>query len=405
MTALNKFQKYLIIFLSLFSIFFLGFYVGKQDLDANFVRKDFKVEITRKDPPAKELDFALFWEVWDEVSRNYLEKPVDSKAMMYGAIQGMVSSLGDPYTSFLPPSENKDAEDSLNGTYEGIGAELGFKEEQIVVVSPFDGSPAKEAGIRPGDIIIKIGEESTFGLDLTEAVKKIRGAAGTTVNLTVGRDGVKEPFNVVIKRGRITVESVKWENKGEGIAYIRVSRFGEDTNRLWEQSVKEINVQMPELNAIVLDLRGNPGGYLDSAIFLAGEFFKDMPVIYEENSAGKQAERVTTRVGSFIGVPVVALIDGGSASASEILAAAVKDNASAVLVGEKSFGKGTIQDVVEFPDGSGVHITIAKWLTPKKEWVHKKGITPDKEVKISEEDIKAEKDPQLDEALETARNF
>ncbi|MEN9389182.1 MAG: hypothetical protein RLY61_266, partial [Candidatus Parcubacteria bacterium] len=289
--------------------------------------------------------------------------------------------------------------------YEGIGAELGFKEEQIVVVSPFDGSPAKEAGIRPGDIIIKIGEESTFGLDLTEAVKKIRGAAGTTVNLTVGRDGVKEPFNVVIKRGRITVESVKWENKGDGIAYIRVSRFGEDTNRLWEQSVKEINVQMPELNAIVLDLRGNPGGYLDSAIFLAGEFFKDMPVIYEENSAGKQAERVTTRVGSFIGVPVVALIDGGSASASEILAAAVKDNASAVLVGEKSFGKGTIQDVVEFPDGSGVHITIAKWLTPKKEWVHKKGITPDKEVKISEEDIKAEKDPQLDEALETARNF
>ena len=405
MTALNKFQKYVIYTLILSSVFFVGFYAGKQGLDAKFVRKDFKVEITRKDPPAKEIDFALFWEVWDEVSRNYLEKPVDSKAMMYGAIQGMVSSLGDPYTSFLPPSENKDAEDSLNGTYEGIGAELGFKEEQIVVVSPFDGSPAKEAGIRPGDVIIKIGEESTFGMDLTEAVKKIRGAAGTTVNLTIGRDGTKEPFNVVIKRGRITVDSVKWENKGDGIAYIRVSRFGEDTNRLWEQSVKEINVQMPELNAVVLDLRGNPGGYLDSAIYLAGEFFKDKPVIYEENSAGKQEDRVTTRVGSFIGLPVVVLIDGGSASASEILAAAVRDNADAILIGEKSFGKGTIQDVVEFPDGSGVHITIAKWLTPSKEWVHKKGITPDETVEISDEDIKNDKDPQLEKALEKARNF
>ena len=405
MTGLNKFQKYLILFLLSITVFSLGFYAGKQNLDAKINKKEFKVEITKKDPPAKQIDFSLFWNVWDAVSANYLIKPVDSKAMLYGAITGMVAALDDPYTSFLPPQENKEAEDSLNGTYEGIGAELGFKEEQIVVVSPFDGSPAKEAGVRPGDIILKIDDESTLGLDLTAAVKKIRGAAGTTVKLTLLRNGDKEPFTIVIKRGQISVDSVTWEDKGDGIAYIRVSRFGEDTNKLWEEKVKEINVQMVSLNAIVLDLRGNPGGYLDSSIYLAGEFFRNKPVIYEEDSTGKQTERGTARVGSFNGVPVVVLIDGGSASASEILAGALKDNVSAVLVGEKSFGKGTIQDVVSFPDGSGVHITIAKWLTPNKVWVHKKGIDPDKVVKISDDDIKNEKDPQLDKALDTARKF
>ncbi len=405
MTGFNKFQKYLILFLLSVTVFSLGFYAGKQNLDAKINKKEFKVEITKKDPPAKQIDFSLFWNVWDAVSANYLIKPVDSKAMLYGAITGMVAALDDPYTSFLPPQENKEAEDSLNGTYEGIGAELGFKEEQIVVVSPFDGSPAKEAGVRPGDIILKIDDESTLGLDLTAAVKKIRGAAGTTVKLTLLRKDEKEPFTIVIKRGQISVDSVTWEDKGDGIAYIRVSRFGEDTNKLWEEKVKEINVQMANLNAIVLDLRGNPGGYLDSSIYLAGEFFRNKPVIYEEDSTGKQVERGTNRIGSFNGVPVVVLIDGGSASASEILAGALKDNVSAVLVGEKSFGKGTIQDVVSFPDGSGVHITIAKWLTPNKVWVHKKGIDPDRVVKISDDDIKNEKDPQLDAALDTARKF
>jgi carboxyl-terminal processing protease len=384
MKTFNTFQKYLVITLAGISLFFVGFYFGKQGLDAKFIKKDYKVEITRKDPPAKEVDFALFWEVWETLNSTYLERPLDAQKMVYGAIKGMVESLEDPYTSFLPPAQNEQAEASLNGTYEGIGAELGSKENQIIVISPFDGSPAKEAGIRPGDAILRVDDKGTSGMTVTDVVKLIRGDAGTVVKLTIGRAGEKD--------------SITWEDKKNGIAYIRISRFGDDTNKLWDESVAKINTEMPDINAVIVDVRGNPGGYLDSAIHIAGEFFTDKPVIYEEYASGKQVERSTERIGSLNGVPVVVLIDEGSASASEILAAALRDNAGAVLVGQKSFGKGTIQDVRNFEDGSGVHITIAKWLTPNKEWVHEKGIEPKIKVEVTSEDIEADKDPQLDKA-------
>ncbi len=405
MTSFNNFQKYLVITLACISLFFAGFYFGKQGLDAKFVKKDYKVQITRKDPPSKEVDFSLFWEVWETLNSTYLERPIDAQKMVYGAIKGMVESLEDPYTSFLPPQQNEEAEASLNGTYEGIGAELGEKENQIIVISPFDGSPAKEAGIRPGDAILKVDDKATVGMSVNDVVKLIRGDAGTVVKLTIGRKDNKEPIEITIKRGQIKIDSVTWEDKKDGIAYIRISRFGDDTNKVWDETVAKINTQMTDLNAIVLDLRGNPGGYLDSAIHIAGEFYKDEPVIFEEYASGKQVERTTQRIGSLNGVPVVVLIDEGSASASEILAAALRDHAGAVLVGQKSFGKGTIQDVRNFSDGSGVHITIAKWLTPKKEWVHNKGIEPNIKVEVTDEDIDQEKDPQLEKAIESAKNF
>jgi len=405
MTSFNTFQKYLVGILVAISLFFVGFYFGKQGLDAKFVKKDYKVEITRKDPPSKEVDFSLFWEVWETLNSTYLERPIDAQKMVYGAIKGMVESLEDPYTSFLPPQQNEEAEASLNGTYEGIGAELGEKDKQIIVISPFDGSPAKEAGVRPGDAILKVDEKGTVGMSVTDVVKLIRGDAGTVVKLTVGRQNVKEPIEITIKRGQIKIDSVTWEDKKDGIAYIRISRFGDDTNNMWDETVAKVNTQMSDLNAVVLDLRGNPGGYLDASIHIAGEFYKGKPVIYEEYASGKQVERTTERIGSLNGVPVVVLIDEGSASASEILAAALRDNASAVLVGKKSFGKGTIQDVRNFTDGSGVHITIAKWLTPNKEWVHNKGLEPDIKVEVSQEDIDSQKDPQLEKAIERAKNF
>ncbi len=405
MKSFNTFQKYLVITLACISVFFVGFYFGKQGLDAKFVKKDYKVEISRKEPPSKEVDFSLFWEVWETLNSTYLERPIDAQKMVYGAINGMVASLEDPYTSFLPPQQNEAAEASLNGTYEGIGAELGEKENQIIVISPFDGSPAKDAGIRPGDAILKVDDKATIGMSVNDVVKLIRGDAGTIVKLTVGRKDSTEPKEITIKRGQIKIDSVTWEDKKDGIAYIRISRFGDDTNKVWDESVAKINTQMADLNAVVLDLRGNPGGYLDSSIHIAGEFYKDKPVIYEEYASGKQIERSTDRIGSLNGVPVVVLIDEGSASASEILAAALRDNAGAVLVGQKSFGKGTIQDVRNFTDGSGVHITIAKWLTPNKEWVHEKGIEPDVKVEVSEQDINDQKDPQLEKAIERAKNF
>jgi carboxyl-terminal processing protease len=216
----------------------------------------------------------------------------------------------------------------------------------------------------------------------------------------------EEPQEIKITRGEISIDSVTWEDKGDGIAYIRVSRFGGDTNTQWDKVVSQVNVKMKELDAVIVDVRGNPGGYLQSAVHLAGEFYDNKPVIYEENAEGEKTPLKTDRVGVFNKVPAVyVLIDGGSASASEILAAALRDTIGAKLVGVKSFGKGTIQDAENFEDGSGVHITIAKWLTPNKEWVHKKGLMPDFEVDRTSEDFKNNKDPQLDKAISLAKEI
>jgi len=363
------------------------------------------VQIINKYPGDQKVDFVLFWQVWDMVSTSYLERPVDAQKMLYGAISGMVASLGDPYTSFLPPTVNKAIGESLNGKYEGIGAELGLKDGQLMVVAPLDGSPAKAAGILAGDKILKIGSELTSGISITDAVAKIRGPAATNIVLTI-QSGSEQPKDLTLTRDVIKVASVTWQDKGNGVVYIRVSRFGGETNAEWDKAVSEINVQVKQLDSLVIDVRGNPGGYLDSARHLAEEFFNGKPVLYEEMSTGEQIPVMATRVGAFVRVPkVVVLIDQGSASASEILAAALKENINATLVGMKSFGKGTIQDAKDFPDGSGVHLTIAKWLTPKKEWVHKVGITPDVAVEVNADNTKDGADPQLDKAIELAKKF
>lgn len=401
----QKFQRLLITVLVAVGFFYGGYYFGKRGFLFEVRKNPPKIEVINRYPADKKIDFALFWEVWDLLNSTYLERPVNPQKMVYGAISGMVQALGDPYTSFLPPDVNKSFGDALGGKYEGIGAELGQRDNQLIIVAAFDGSPAKEAGAKPSDKILKIEGQSTAGLSVSEAVAKIRGSAGTKVNLTL-QTGDEQPRDLTIIRGLITVASVTWEDKGDGTAYIRISRFGNETNQEWDTSVSEINVKMRELDAIVLDVRGNPGGYLESAVHISEEFFRDKPAVYEEEATGKQIPLEAKRVGVFKDVPgVFVLIDEGSASASEILAAALRDNIGAKLIGMKSFGKGTIQDAKDFSDGSGIHITIAKWLTPKKQWIHGKGLQPDIEVKISTEDEKAGKDSQLDKALELAKQY
>lgn len=405
MTTYTKFQIGLITFLITISAFFGGFYLGKSGYDVEIKKNPPKITVLNKYPASAEVDFALFWEVWDTVQRQYLERPVDAQTMLNGAISGMVSSLGDPYTSFLPPVVNETVTNALNGTYEGIGAELGISEDQLVVVAPLDGSPALAAGVKAGDKILKIEDESTFGITLNEAVSKIRGEGGTISTLTLQRDDT-EPFVVRIKRGSITIESITWEDKGNGTAYIRVSRFGADTNADWAKVVSKVNSQMEELDAVIVDVRGNPGGYLQSAVYLAEEFMSNKVVLYQESATGDKIPFKAKRVGAFEQVPeVIVLIDGGSASASEILAGALRDNIGATLVGTKSFGKGTIQDAKDFENGAGLHITVAKWLTPNETWVHKEGLTPDLEVEVTPEDIENGVDPQLDVALELAEKI
>ncbi|HNS71178.1 MAG TPA: S41 family peptidase [bacterium] len=405
MSAWEKFQRFLITVLIAIGFFYGGHYMGKRGYIFEVKKNPPKVEIINRYPPDKKIDFGRFWEVWDLVSKNYLDRPVDAQKMLWGAITGMVESLGDPYTSYLPPETNDTVMSALNGKYEGIGAELGIKDGILVVVAPLDGSPAKSAGVKSGDKILKIEEEITLGMSITDAVSKIKGPSGTKIKLTLQTDN-QDPRELVITRGLIKISSVSWEDKGDGTLYIRVGRFGNETNTDWDKAVAEANVKMEELDAVIVDVRGNPGGYFESAIHLAGEFFKDAPVVWQESSMGDQTPRETSRLGIFQKVPAVfVLIDQGSASASEILAAALRDNIGAKLIGMNSFGKGTIQDAKEFSDGAGVHITVAKWLTPKKEWIHKIGLSPDEKVELTEENTKDGADPQLEKALELAKEF
>lgn len=403
MSVFKKFQQILVILLVAVAAFFGGNYYGKRGYFIEIKKSPPLVKILNKTTTASEVDFSRFWEVWDMVSGLYLDRPVDPQKMLQGAISGMVSSLGDPYTSYLPPQVNTTVNNALNGTYQGIGAELGIKDNQLIVVSPLDGSPAKAAGVRAGDKILEIEGESTAGVSLTEAVARIRGDAGTLSTLTLQRDS-QEPFKVYIKRGVINIASVIWEDKGEGTVYIRLSRFGADTETDWSKVISEINVSVDELDAIILDLRGNPGGYMNAAVFIAGDFVKrNEVVLYQESALGEFTPFETTRIGTFQNIPALfVLIDEGSASASEILAAALKVHANATLVGTTSFGKGTIQDARNFSDGSGVHITIAKWLTPNRQWIHGKGLNPDVIVERTAEEVTNGVDSQLNKALELA---
>jgi len=406
MSAKAKFQRLLITILIAISFFYGGYYYGKRGYEFEVKRNPPEIKVINKNPGDQVVDFSLFWEVWELVQQDYLDRPVDGQEMLYGAISGMVTSLGDPYTAFLPPELNEAVTESLNSEYQGIGAELGLKEGQLIIVAPLDGSPAKAAGIRAGDKILEIEGESTIGITISGAVAKIRGNAGTISTLLIGRSG-EEPKEIKIKRNVIKIDSVVWEDKGDGTAYIRVSRFGQGTNDEWRSVVREIDIKMDELDAIVLDLRGNPGGYMLSAIHLAGEFFSDKTVMVQQAATGEQTDYPAMRnKGQFTEIPgLFILVDEGSASASEILAAALKEHSDATLIGTKTFGKGTIQDAKDFEDGSGIHITTNKWLTPSKEWVHDVGIEPDIVVELTEEDIINSNDVQLNKALELAKGI
>lgn len=396
--------------------FFLGWQLGHKDVTFKWDNLATNLKIENSSVPQNlNVDFKLFWETWNLLNTKYLDKKaLDPEKMFYGAISGMVASLGDPYTVFLPPQQQKSSKEELGGSFEGVGIQLGFdetkspasgsKEKRLVVIAPLDGTPAKEAGIKPLDLIIKIDEKDTTNMTLPDAVDLIRGPRGTNIELTIYREGEKEPkiFNLV--RRTIVVKSVelsfKQNKAGKNIAVINLSRFGERTEGEWDEAVSQIIDK--KADGLVLDLRNNPGGYLEGAVFIASEFLSSGPVVLQEDARGEKLNFNVNRTGKLLDIPLVALINKGSASASEIVAGALQDKQRAKLVGEKSFGKGTIQEAQELSKNTGIHITIAKWLTPKGRWVNELGgLSPDIEVKTNEEDIKdATKDPQMEKALE-----
>lgn len=396
--VIGKYEKFIPKIFAGIIILLIGVWIG-QNVALPFGGKPPIFNFTNTNAPSSvTVDFKPFWDVWTEISESHLDREnIDPQKLLYGAISGMVKAVGDPYSVFLDPTQNEAFLSSLAGTYQGVGIELGSRDGKLVVISPLDGTPAQKEGIRAGDFIIGIDDKDASDITIPEAVQLIRGEAGTKVKLLIQRKG-RQPFEVEITRGTITIESVRLSIKGDTVV-VRLSRFGDNTDSEWDKAVSEILTK--NYKKIVLDLRNNPGGRLDQSIYIAGEFLpKDTVVVVQEDAKGNRVELSTDRDGKLQGVQLVILINQGSASASEIVAGALRDIKNVKLVGEKSFGKGTVQRVDDLTDGSGLHITTAKWLTPRGTWVNDSGLKPDVEVERTDKDFEEDKDPQLDKALE-----
>lgn len=349
-------------------------------------------------------DFATFWQVWNLINENYLrDDTVAGQDKVYGAVKGLVAALNDPYSEFFTPVESKQFLEDVQGNFSGIGAEIGIRKNQLVIVSPLKGSPAEQAGLKPADQIFAINASSTEGITIEKAVQQIRGAEGTTVKLTVYREGWDKPSEIEIKRQRIEVPTLTYTIKESNIAYIELNSFNANAPQLFTDAA--IKLMNDGAKGIVLDLRNNPGGYLDVAVELAGWFIPKGGVVVREESRIQDPATLTANGNGALGqFPVAVLINGGSASASEILAGALRDNKKATIVGEQSFGKGVVQQILPLGNGSSVKLTIARWLLPNGESLDNGGLKPDVEIKLTEEDFNAERDPQLDKAIEIVRS-
>ncbi|MBU0649229.1 S41 family peptidase [Patescibacteria group bacterium] len=370
------------------------YHAAKEAGSGQIFNKDAE-EVTYLD---KDVDFRMFWQVWNLLKEKYYIQPVLETEIFYGALQGMVAGLEDPYTVFFTPPSAEDFKQQLEGQFEGIGAEIGIKHDRLTIVAPLPGSPAEKAGLKSGDRVMAIDGMDTIDITIDAAVGLIRGEAGTIVVLTILREGVDEFFDVEIARGQIDMVSVRTTIRDDGIAYVEVFSFAEDTNELFLQAVNEILES--GARGIMLDLRGNSGGYLESAIYMSGQWIGDRVVVIERAGDGTQEEFNGQGSASLADIPTVVLVNRGTASGSEIVAGALQDYGLAELVGEQTFGKGSIQEMEKLKDGSAVKITVAEWLTPEERSFNGTGIVPDYAIELTDEDYNLDQDPQLDKALE-----
>jgi len=400
----SSIKKLVGILILVVSVFVTGFAVGRVLEDnPSGVLRGIKGITTSED-----VNFDLFWDVWNTIEDGYVdEEKVDQQSMFYGSIKGMVGSINNSATVFLDPEETEEFNLSNEGKYfEGIGAELGYDDGSVIIVSPLEGSPAKEAGVRPGDVILKIDDYEVSSTDtIFDVVALIRGEAGTLVTLQVFRKGDFTPIDIEIERKEITVPSMNWElvEDNTDIAVINLDRFTDSSYTVWANNWDILVEEIVDngIEKIILDLRGNPGGYFDAAIYAADDFLSDGKMIAQQRDRnGNLDVYKATRGGRLFDQEVVVLVDAGSASASEILAGALQENDRAELVGEETYGKGTAQSVVDFNDGSSLHITILQWLLPDGEGLTKENpITPDIEVEYTDEDFINGDDTRFQEAV------
>jgi carboxyl-terminal processing protease len=396
---INIWGRFFIIAILMTGSFLLGNYWHNSSNISSIVRH------IAYSPEAKELnnessfDFNLYWEVWDRLKRDYVDKnKISDEEMFYGSLRGLAASVGDPYTVFMSPKESQEFLSDMSGSFEGIGAEVGMRNDIITIIAPLSGMPAEKAGLRAGDRVYAINGESTLGLSVDAAVKKIRGPKDSEVILTIIRDDEDKPLDIAITRGLIVVKSIKTEFREDGILLITVSNFNDDTMSLFQGAMQEAILKNPK--GIILDLRNNPGGYLDTAIAMASAWVPEGPVVVEQFAEGRREEYFSYGGAPLQDFKTLVLINGGSASASEIVAGALRDYKRATLVGSQSFGKGSVQGLRDLSGGSSLKVTVAQWLTPAGDYINDKGISPDVEVEITKEDINANLDPQLDKAIE-----
>lgn len=366
------------------AIFFVGFFLGiSRDIATNLVNEDGQVDIKKvvnlySNTRSDSVDFLQFWTVWDKLKENYVKQPVDDVKLFYSAMEGMVAGLDDPYSVYFPPEKAKSFLTDLSGSFSGIGAEIGIRNERITVISPLEGSPAEKAGLKAGDIILQVDALDISELSVEEAVSKIRGEKGTEVTLTVQRKSNDKIEEIKIIRDNIELPSVKWEEKGNGVIYLRISTFNDTTWGEFDKAVKDIMLKSPK--SIVLDLRGNPGGYLDTSVKVAAEWLKaDQGVVVSEKFNDGSTKEYLAKDGKhrFVGIPTVILIDEGTASGSEIVTGALQDYGVAQAVGKTTYGKGSVQEFEILEDGSALKITIAEWYTPKSRQINGKGLEAD----------------------------
>ncbi|MBL8101106.1 MAG: S41 family peptidase [Anaerolineales bacterium] len=345
--------------------------------------------------------FAPFWEAWNLVHENYVDQPVDDIALMRGAISGMMQALGDQHSSYMDPQDYEDANASLDGSYEGIGAYVDTTTPYLTIISPIPGSPAESAGLKPGDQIIEIDGEDMTDSTAEAARLKVLGPAGTTVHLSILRKGEADLIELDIVRQKITIASASGKMLENNIAYVQVTTFGSNTTPELLAALKDLMAQNP--SGIILDLRNNGGGFLSTSVEVTSQFVGEGVVLYEEYGDGTRTtyDVIPGGLATDVNIPMVVLINEGSASASEIVAGALQDLGRAKLVGTVSYGKGSVQNWIPLSNDNGaVRITIAKWLTPNENTIHEIGLTPDYPVEITDEDRTAELDPQLDKAVE-----
>lgn len=381
------------------SVFVLGLYLGYSNGPAIERVKN----LTNKEAPLslrEDLDFNPFWQAWEFIEKKYVSNNgLDRQKMVWGAVSGLVGSLDDPYSVFFPPEESEVFKSNVRGDFEGVGMEIGMRKKLLTVIAPLKAAPAEKAGIKTGDTIIEINGETTMDITLDEAVQKIRGEKGTKVILTILREGREDPFKIEIIRDKIEIPVLDTEVKENGVFVIELYNFSARSNSEFRNALGEMLESGSD--KLIVDLRGNPGGYLESAVDMASWFLPSGEVVVRERFSNNEEKLYRSKgYDLFEDLEMVVLVNQGSASASEIFAGALRDHDVAVLVGQQTYGKGSVQELLSVDGNSSLKLTIARWLTPNGDSISEKGLTPDVEVEYIEEDFEAGRDPQMERAME-----